>query len=267
MFSIKSIVTSFLKAVREERAKGLAKAVWSARRIMYYFDIKAATPAADWKATKADLIDQSGLSDDESNWAKQLMAIRAAANLGYEFSFTGSKAHAPFAVTASHLLVTCIGHNHGNKFVQNPTPAHRDDAESIWHEDNQAEYLKLLKEWIDAGGEASWLRAKNVALKKPQSGTSQKADSAKAGKPDATSADVPDVVEFSEIEDPKTRHMAALDMMNELEAHIDDPTTTDRMCQVLLGRFATLARKATAKLSEEDQADVAAAVESEELAF
>ena len=267
MSSIRSIVTSFLKAVREERAKGLAKAVWSARRIAYYFDIKAATPAADWKVTKADLIDQSGLSDDESNWAKQHMAIRAAANLGYEFSFTGSKAHAPFAVTASHLLVTCVGHSHGNKFVQNPTQAHRDDVESIWHEDNQAEYLKLLKQWIGAGGEASWLRAKNVELKKPQSGTSQKADTAKAGKPEATSADVPEVVEFSEIEDPKTRHMASLDALNEVDAHIENETTTKEMRSLILGRVAAMARKCADQMTDEDRAEFAAAVASDELAF
>jgi hypothetical protein len=267
MPSIRSVIASFLKAVSEETAKGLAKRVWSARRIVLYFQIKAATPSADWKATKADILERSGLTDDEANWAKWLMAIKAASKLGHDFDFEGRKAHAPFAVTASHLLVTCVGHSHGNKFVQNPTPGHRDDAESIWHEDSQAKYAEILREWIEAGGEASWIRAKNVALKKPQSGTSQKAESAKAAKPDATSADVPDVVEFSEIEDPKARHMAGLDMLNELEAHLDNPTTTPQMAQLILGRLATLARKATAKLSEEDQADVAAAVESEELAF
>ena len=184
MSSIRSFIASFLKAVSEETAKGLAKRVWSARRVLLYFQIKAATPAADWKATKADILERSGLTDDEANWAKWQMAIKAAAKMGHTFDFEGRKAVAPFAVTASHLVVTCVGHSHGNKFVQNPTQAHRDDADSIWHPESQAKFEELLRDWIEAGGEASWIRAKNVALKKPQSGTSQKADTAKAGKPE-----------------------------------------------------------------------------------
>lgn len=268
MSSIRSIVSKFLNAVSEETAKGLAKRVWSARRIFLYFQIKAATPAAEWKETKADILKRSGLTDDEANWAKWLMALKAAAKMGHTFDFEGRKAVAPFAVTASHLVVTCVGHSgKGNKFVQNPTPAHRDDADSIWHEDSQAKYEEILREWIEAGGEASWIRAKNAALKKPQSGTSQKADPAKAGKPDASSADVVDVVEFSEIEDPKARHMASLDALNEVDAHIENETTTKEMRSLILGRLAAMARKCADQMSDEERAEFEAVVASDELAF
>lgn len=242
------ILTALKNAANKERLTGLLSTVWGVRRIQLWFELKEATAKADWQKVKADTLEKIDMKDDESNWAKHRFIIEIAAKLGHTFTILkGNKAVAPFAVSCSHLCFTIIG----AKFVQNPNQTHFDDMGSIWHEVNQAKLTELVRRWIDAGGQASWLREELAATKTPKkSGTSQKEP---VGVEDdrATAATIDDSQVADMEQSPKDRQMTAFAALDGIDEHIADSTTSMAMKKLLLTRMAGTVKRLMEATSEE----------------